>query len=94
MKVPSKGQTITVEGYGTGLFVSGPNPEADEPEIWMKFEGGKDGDEIIPISWEEFKEKRVYPEQQPKSDEGHDWGNWDEMVEKTESDFGISDSEE
>lgn len=78
MKVPAKGSTVTVEGYGTGLFVKGPNMDADNPEIWLKFEGGEDGDEIVSILWDEFKEKRVYPEQQPSSYEGH---NWDELME-------------
>jgi len=94
MNVPTTGQTITVEGYGTGLFVKGPNPEEENPEIWMKFEGGKDGDEIIPIDWDEFKEKRVYPEQQPDPEELSDWGNWDEMVKEIEKKFGVNEDED
>lgn len=72
-KVPSKGQTVTVEEYGTGLFVKGPDLSSDDPEIWLKFEGGEDGDEIVSIPWDEFNEKRVYPEQQPDPDHSHDW---------------------
>lgn len=64
MKVPSKGSFVQVEGYGGGLFVKGPNMDSEDPEIWLKFEGGPDGDEIISIPWDEFKEKRIYPEQQ------------------------------
>lgn len=82
MNVPSKGETVTVEGYGTGLFVKGPNPENETPEIWIKFESWSDGDEIVSIPWGEFKRNRVHPEQQPKPDSVTDWGDWDEMVEK------------
>lgn len=74
MNVPAKGETVTVEGYGTGLFISGPNMDSETPHISLKFEFGPDGDEVISIPWEEFKEKRVYPEQQPKDTGGHDWG--------------------
>lgn len=86
MKVPSKGETVTVEGYGTGLFVKGPDMNSDDPEIWLKFEGGIDGDEIVPVPWGEFKEKRVYPEQQPKSDKGHNWDSlMDSAVERVQN---------
>lgn len=85
VKVPSKGTTVTVEGYGSGLFVKGPDMDSDEPEVWVKFEcqeqeDGSYADEIEPIPWEEFKEKRVHPEQQPTPDDiGHDWSFMDEI---------------
>lgn len=86
MNVPTKGSVVTVEGYGTGVFVRGPNTNAENPEVWLKFESqNQDSSEltekIVSLSWEEFQRKRVYAEQQPKSDSfSEKWGNWDEKV--------------
>lgn len=91
MKVPSKGTTITVRGYGTGLFVKGPNMDNETPTICMKFEGGASGDEIVTIPWSEFQEKRVYPGQQPSTDTGH---NWDALMNEELEKFKNDSSEE
>ena len=69
MDFPSKGSTVTVEGYGTAIFAGASMPEDEDMDdvVLLKFEGvGLDegyGRGIIHVSVEEFKEKRVYPEQ-------------------------------
>jgi hypothetical protein len=86
MNVPTKGSVVKVEGYGTGVFVKGPNMKAENPEVLLKFESQKRNnseltDKIVSLSWEEFQRKRVYAEQQPKSDSfSEKWGNWEEKV--------------
>lgn len=69
MKMPSRGQTVYVEGYGGAVYAGGSFPEDEEGTVALKFEGvGLDegyGRGIINISLEEFEENRVYPEQVP-----------------------------
>lgn len=66
MKMPSKGTPVTVDGYGTGLFVG---LDGKNDEVWLKFEGG-DLDEgygrgIVTIDLDYYHENKVHWEQLP-----------------------------
>jgi len=71
MNMPSKGSTLTVEGYGTGIYAGMRNPPDREGIVMLKFEGLWDGHDldagygsgIIAIPLDEFEEQRAYPEQ-------------------------------
>lgn len=73
MKMPTKGTLVTVDGYGTGVFVGGSNLHMgpDDATVFLKFEGtwnGQSLDEgygagIIEVELEDFKENRVHHEQ-------------------------------
>lgn len=81
MKLPGKGTTVTVEGYGTAVFAGASMPEDEDKEdvVLLKFEGrGLDegyGRGIIKVPMDEFQENRVYPEQV---------ANGEDLVESTE----------
>lgn len=79
MNMPNRGQSITVDGYGRGIFSGATNlhnvgkddlDEDEEPGIYLKFEGTEQLDEgygngIIFIQYDEYKENRVHLEQYP-----------------------------
>lgn len=71
MNMPSKGETVTVDGYGTGTFAGMSNPDDHEGIVMLKFEGtwnGHDldagyGSGIVGVPLTEWNENRIYPEQ-------------------------------
>lgn len=83
MKMPSKGTPVYLEGLGAPLFVKGPDMDAEEPDVCVKYEGPGlhegYGRGIVSLPLEVFEEKRVYSEQLPKG------VSTDEICERTES---------
>lgn len=79
MKMPNRGQSIVVDGYGRGIFAGARNlhnvgednlDEDEEPGILLKFEGSKRlesgyGNGIIFVPYNEYKDKRIHIEQYP-----------------------------
>lgn len=68
MKMPSKGTPVRLRNGGTPIFAGGRNlDEPEEATVLLKYEGGKldegYGRGIVEISYDEFKDKRVYPQQ-------------------------------
>lgn len=72
MKMPTKGESVTVRGYGSAIFAGAHNLEdEEEAKVFLKFEGTCEennldegyGRGIIEIPLDEFKEKRVRWEQ-------------------------------
>jgi hypothetical protein len=71
MNMPSKGTPVTVEGYGTGIFVGATAlDDPDKAAVLLKFEHEKRlregyGRGIVSIPIDEYEENRIYREQLP-----------------------------
>jgi len=73
MKMPSRGSTVTVDGYGTGIFAGASNLQSENGKVMLKFEGVWNDHDlndgyglgIVSIPIEEFNKNRVRREQQP-----------------------------
>lgn len=71
MNMPSKGEIVYVEGYGSAIYVGSDFSENTEDKVGLKFEGTwkqRDLDNgygrgIIWIDLEEWQENRIFPEQ-------------------------------
>lgn len=60
MKMPSKGTTVYIEDGGAPLFVG---MDGISNDVLLKYEGHEDRIQFMDL--DEFKERRVYPEQLP-----------------------------
>lgn len=72
MKMPTKGSIVYIRNGGSPLFVGGSNlDDPENAEVMLKYEGGEldkgYGRGIVSIPFDEFKQRRIYPEQIPSS---------------------------
>lgn len=92
MKIPSKGTPVYLEGLGAPLLVKGPNMDAETPTVWVKYEGpGLQegyGRGIVELTLEEFKEKRVHPEQLPSHESAMRLCERTKSVEELREEYG------
>lgn len=92
MKFPSKGTPVYLEDLGAPLFVKGADMSAEEPRVWVKYEGPGlhegYGRGIVAIPLEVFEEKRVYPEQLPKGVSAFEICERTESVEEIKEKYG------
>lgn len=63
-KVPAKGETVFLEEYGDCLFVSGPDMDKEVPQIRVKRFDENGIERMVVMTWDDFQNKRIYPEQQ------------------------------
>jgi hypothetical protein len=71
MNMPSKGEIVYVEGYGSAIYIGSDFSEDTDDKVGLKFEGIWEqnnlnkgyGRGIIWIDLDEWDENRVYPEQ-------------------------------
>lgn len=89
MKMPSKGTPVPLRNGGSPLFVGGCNLDnPEEATILVKYEGGQldegYGRGIIEIPYDEFKKRRVYPEQLSNSESISDIVTPNELRQKLE----------
>lgn len=71
MKMPKKGDTVFIEGYGSPMFI-GAHFEDGNGQVGLKYPSQETeayGSGILWIPFEEFRENRVYPEQVPNGEE-------------------------
>lgn len=62
MKMPSKGSTVHIEDGGSPLFAG---LDGIDDVVLLKYEGHEDRIEAMDL--DEFRERRIYPEQLPDS---------------------------
>lgn len=69
--MPSRGEMVFVEGYGSPIFVGAGYLDDDSDEEgyvalkYRKYETEEYASGTVTIPIEEFEERRIYPEQQP-----------------------------